>query len=212
MDIDMEQIMERDLTQKQPTTIDGLIVTTALPQLGDAQRANIQHQNDGNEMNIPQHGHLAAQGADGLGFQPLMGPEQEQSEDEPEHDQGQLDLNNLPDNPGNEGPLGLTQETRRSEANKGSSKPRLKSSRKKMKGYRQLQLRFRTAHADVGQEALTGGETIRDSSQQKLNSRTTTTITGGKLITYIIAWQTINCKEFMQKGFYLIFKDKNSQE
>ncbi|KAA6403182.1 MAG: hypothetical protein EZS28_001308 [Streblomastix strix] len=85
-------------------------------------------------MNIPQQDHLAAQRADGLGFQPLMGPEQEQSEDKPEHDQDQLDLNNLPDNPENEGPPGLTQETRRSEANKGSTKSRSKSSRKKKKG------------------------------------------------------------------------------
>ncbi|KAA6381067.1 MAG: hypothetical protein EZS28_023409, partial [Streblomastix strix] len=135
--------------QTQPTTNDGPIISTAPPQLGTAswhaggenvnifaaQRANIQHQDDGNEMNIPQQAHLAAQRADGLGFQPLIGQEQEQSEDGPEQDQGQLDLNNLPDNPENEGPPGLTQETRRSEANKGSSKSRSKSSRKKKKGH-----------------------------------------------------------------------------
>ncbi|KAA6374845.1 MAG: hypothetical protein EZS28_029629 [Streblomastix strix] len=63
-----------------------------------------------------------------------MGPEQEQSEEELKQDQHQLDLNNLPDNPGNEGPPGLTQETRRSEANKGRAKPRLKSSPKKSGG------------------------------------------------------------------------------
>ncbi|KAA6363272.1 MAG: hypothetical protein EZS28_041203 [Streblomastix strix] len=145
MDIDMEQMMERDLTQTQPTTNDGPIVSSAPPQLGTAswhaggetanvfaaQCPNIQHLNDGNEMNIPQQGHLAVQGADRLGFQPLMGPEQEQSEDGPEQNQGQLDFNNHPDNPGNEYPPGLTQETRRSEANKGSFKPRSKSSCKK---------------------------------------------------------------------------------
>ncbi|KAA6371061.1 MAG: hypothetical protein EZS28_033413, partial [Streblomastix strix] len=99
-----------------------------------ALRANIEHQNNGNEMNIPQQAHLAAQGAGGPEFQPLMGPEQVQSEDEPEQDQGQQDLNNLPDIPGNEGPPGLTQETRRSQANQGSTKSRSKSSRKKKKG------------------------------------------------------------------------------
>ncbi|KAA6369106.1 MAG: hypothetical protein EZS28_035367 [Streblomastix strix] len=149
MDIDMEQVMERDLTQTQPTTNDGPIVSTAPPQLGTAswhaggetanvftaQRANIQHLYDGNEMSIPQQAHLAVQSADGLGFQPLIGQEQEQSEDRPEQDQGQLDLNNLPDNPGNQGQLGLTQETRRSEANKGRTKSRTKYSRKKKKGH-----------------------------------------------------------------------------
>ncbi|KAA6353038.1 MAG: hypothetical protein EZS28_051436 [Streblomastix strix] len=82
-------------------------------------------------MNVPQQGHFATQSADGLRFQPLMGPEQEKSEDEPEQDQGQLVLNNLPDNPKNEGSPRPTQETRRSEANKGSIKTRPKSSRKK---------------------------------------------------------------------------------
>ncbi|KAA6383003.1 MAG: hypothetical protein EZS28_021466 [Streblomastix strix] len=99
-----------------------------------AQRENIQHLNDGNEICIPQQGHLADQGADGFGFQPLMGPQQEQSEDEPEQDQGQQDLNNLPDNPGNEGPPGLTQETRRSEANKSSIEPRPEYYFRKKKG------------------------------------------------------------------------------
>ncbi|KAA6384845.1 MAG: hypothetical protein EZS28_019626 [Streblomastix strix] len=149
MDIDMEQMMERDLTQTQPTTNDGPIVSTAPYQLRTASchaggenanffaalHANIQHQNDGNEINIPQQGHLAAQISDGLGFQPLIGQEQEQSEDGPEQDQGQLDLNNHPDNPRNEGPQGFTQETRKSEANKGRIKSRSKSSRKKKKGH-----------------------------------------------------------------------------
>ncbi|KAA6381066.1 MAG: putative Transposon Ty3-G Gag-Pol polyprotein [Streblomastix strix] len=35
---------------------------------------------------------------------------------------------------------------------------------------------------------------------------------GGKLMRYITAWETINCRDFIQKGFYLIFKDNNSQE
>ncbi|KAA6371060.1 MAG: hypothetical protein EZS28_033412, partial [Streblomastix strix] len=35
---------------------------------------------------------------------------------------------------------------------------------------------------------------------------------GGKFMRYIRAWETINCKEFIQKGFYLIFKDNNSQK
>ncbi|KAA6364063.1 MAG: putative Transposon Ty3-I Gag-Pol polyprotein, partial [Streblomastix strix] len=35
---------------------------------------------------------------------------------------------------------------------------------------------------------------------------------GGKLRRCITAWETINCKDFIQKGFYLIFKDNNSQE
>ncbi|KAA6394424.1 MAG: hypothetical protein EZS28_010048 [Streblomastix strix] len=71
--------------------------------------------------------------ADGFGFQPLIGQEQEQSEDEPEQELGQLDLNNFPDNPEIDGPPGLTQETRRSEANKGYIKPRYKSSCEKKK-------------------------------------------------------------------------------
>ncbi|KAA6401068.1 MAG: hypothetical protein EZS28_003407 [Streblomastix strix] len=100
-----------------------------------AQRANIQQLNDGNKMNIPQQGHHAAQIANIHGFQPMICPEQEQSEDEPEQDQGKLDLNNLPDNPGNEGPQGLIQETRRGEANKGSIKSCPKSSRKKKNGH-----------------------------------------------------------------------------
>ncbi|KAA6378668.1 MAG: hypothetical protein EZS28_025803, partial [Streblomastix strix] len=112
MDIDIEQSMERDLTQTQPTTNDGPIVSTAPPQLGTAS--------------LHAEGETATQCAIGLGFQPLIGQEQEQSEDEPEQDQGQLDLNNLPDNPENESSLGLMQETRRSEANKGSIKPRSK--------------------------------------------------------------------------------------
>ncbi|KAA6392031.1 MAG: hypothetical protein EZS28_012440 [Streblomastix strix] len=149
MDIDMEQMMERDLTETKPTTNDGHIIQTAPPQLGtaswhaggenvnifSAQRVNIQHLNDGNAICIPQQAHLAAQGADGLGFQRLIGREQEQSEDSPEQEQRQLDLNNLPNNPENEGPPGLTQETRRSEANKGCIKTRPKSSRKKKKGH-----------------------------------------------------------------------------
>ncbi|KAA6352978.1 MAG: hypothetical protein EZS28_051495, partial [Streblomastix strix] len=116
MDIDMEQMMERDLTQTQSTTNDCSIVSTAPTQLGTAsqhaggettdvfaaQRANIQHQNDENEINIPHQGHLAAQSVNGFGLQPLIRPEQEQSEDEPEQDQGQLDLINHPDNPENE--------------------------------------------------------------------------------------------------------------
>ncbi|KAA6365172.1 MAG: hypothetical protein EZS28_039299, partial [Streblomastix strix] len=117
-----------------PTINDGPIVRTASPKLGiaswhaggetarvfAAQRANTESMNFGIEMNISKQIHLAAQGADGLGFQPLIGQEQEQSEDEPEQDQGQLDLNNLPDNPANQGPSGLIQETGRSEANEGS--------------------------------------------------------------------------------------------
>ncbi|KAA6384268.1 MAG: putative Transposon Ty3-G Gag-Pol polyprotein [Streblomastix strix] len=35
---------------------------------------------------------------------------------------------------------------------------------------------------------------------------------GGKLMRYITAWEIINCKDFLHKGFYLIFKDNNSQE
>ncbi|KAA6379587.1 MAG: hypothetical protein EZS28_024885 [Streblomastix strix] len=149
MDIDMEQMMEMDLTQTYPTTNESPIVQTTSSQLGAAswhageenanvsaaQRTKTQHVNDKNEMNILQPGHFAAQGADDLGFQLLIGPEQEQSEDEPEQDQGQQDINNLPDNPGNEGSLGHIQETRRKEANKGSTKPRSKSSRKKKKSH-----------------------------------------------------------------------------
>ncbi|KAA6396922.1 MAG: hypothetical protein EZS28_007550 [Streblomastix strix] len=145
MDIDMEQMMERDLTQTKPTTNDGLIVSTAPLQLGTAslhaggdsanfiavQRANIEHQNNGNEMNIPQHDHLVAQRAEILKFLPLIGQELGQSQKEPEQDQGQLNINNVPDNLQNEGPPGHTQETRRSKTNKGSIKPRTKSSRKK---------------------------------------------------------------------------------
>ncbi|KAA6401268.1 MAG: hypothetical protein EZS28_003206 [Streblomastix strix] len=136
------------LIQTEHTSNDGPIVSKAPPQLATAswhaegetanvfaaQRANIQHLYDGNEMNIPQQGHLAAQGADCLGFQPPIGQEQEQTEDRLEQDQGQQDLNNLRDNPGYEGPPGLSQETRRSEANKSSTKSRSKSSRKKKKG------------------------------------------------------------------------------
>ncbi|KAA6366953.1 MAG: hypothetical protein EZS28_037520, partial [Streblomastix strix] len=75
MDIDMEQMMEGDLTQTQPTTNDGPFVSAAPPQLrmaswhagGEnvnvfaAQRANIEHQNNGNEMNIPRQAEVAAQ-------------------------------------------------------------------------------------------------------------------------------------------------------
>ncbi|KAA6369105.1 MAG: hypothetical protein EZS28_035366, partial [Streblomastix strix] len=35
---------------------------------------------------------------------------------------------------------------------------------------------------------------------------------GGKLMKYITAWEIINCKDFIQKRFYLIFKDYNCQE
>ncbi|KAA6397977.1 MAG: hypothetical protein EZS28_006503 [Streblomastix strix] len=62
-------------------------------------------------------------------------PEQEQSENGSEQDQGQLDLNYLPDNPGSEGPSELTQKTRMNEANKDSSKPGPKSSSKNKKGH-----------------------------------------------------------------------------
>ncbi|KAA6404124.1 MAG: hypothetical protein EZS28_000352 [Streblomastix strix] len=86
-----------------------------------AQRANIKHQNNGNEMNIPQQAHLAAQRADGPGFQPLIYQGQEQSEVDTEQDQGQLDLNTLSDKPENESPPGLTQETETSRANKAAS-------------------------------------------------------------------------------------------
>ncbi|KAA6361022.1 MAG: hypothetical protein EZS28_043451, partial [Streblomastix strix] len=126
-------------------------------------------------MNIPQKGHLAAQSADGLGFQPLIGPEQEQSEDEPEQAQRQQDLNNHPNNPENESSSGLKQETRRCDANKVSIKPRPKSSLKKNNGRWQRQLRLRTAHADVGLEALTGGATTKDPSLEELNLSITTT-------------------------------------
>ncbi|KAA6384575.1 MAG: hypothetical protein EZS28_019897 [Streblomastix strix] len=167
MDIDMEQMIEKDLTETQPTTDDGSIVSAKPPQLGtvsryaggdnvnifSAQCANIQYQNDGNEMNIPQQAHLAAQRADGLGFQPLLGLMLEQSVDELEQDYGQQDLNNLLDNPENEGPPGLTQETKRSEANKSCVKPRSKSSYKK-KNHWPRQLRLQTAHADADLEAL----------------------------------------------------------
>ncbi|KAA6373291.1 MAG: hypothetical protein EZS28_031183, partial [Streblomastix strix] len=138
MDIDMEQMMERDLTKIQSTTNDSPIVSIAPPQFGTAswhaggdtadvfaaQLANIQHLYNGNEINIPQQGHLAAQGADGFGFQPLIGQEQEQSEDRPEQDQGQQDLYNLSYNSENKVLSKLIQETIRSEANKGSIKPR----------------------------------------------------------------------------------------
>ncbi|KAA6359933.1 MAG: hypothetical protein EZS28_044540 [Streblomastix strix] len=101
--------------------------------------------------------------------------QQEQFEDEPEQDQNQLDLNNLPDNPENQGPSRLPQETRRSEANNCGIKISPKSSRRKKNGCRQHQLRFRTAHAGVGLEALIGGATTRDSSLEKLNLYITTT-------------------------------------
>ncbi|KAA6403438.1 MAG: hypothetical protein EZS28_001030 [Streblomastix strix] len=181
--------MERDHTQTQPSTNYGPIVQTAPRQLGmaqwhaeretasvfAAQCANTESMNFGNEMNLLQQGHLAAQGADGLGFQTLICQVKEQSEDEPEQDQGQVHFNNLPDNTKNEGSPGLTQETRRSEANKGRIKPRPKSSRKKKKGRRQRQLLLRTTHADVGLEALTGGATTRDSFLEKLNPSIATT-------------------------------------
>ncbi|KAA6381659.1 MAG: hypothetical protein EZS28_022812, partial [Streblomastix strix] len=142
MDIDMEQMMERDLTQTQPTTNDDPIISTAPPKFETAswhageenasafvvQRANIQHLNDRNEMSQLQQGHLAAQSAYGLGLQSLIGPGQEQSEDEPEQNQRKQDLNNIPDNQENKGLIGLKQETRRSDANKSSIKTRLRSS------------------------------------------------------------------------------------
>ncbi|KAA6376893.1 MAG: hypothetical protein EZS28_027578, partial [Streblomastix strix] len=131
------------------------------------QRANIQHVNGGKEMYIPQQGHLAAQRADGLGFQPLIGQEQEQSEDEPVQDQGQPDLINLPDNPQNEGQPEPLQETRRSQANKGCNKPRLKSSNNKSR--QQRYLRLWTALADISTKTLSVGATTRYSSQEKLN-------------------------------------------
>ncbi|KAA6359158.1 MAG: hypothetical protein EZS28_045315 [Streblomastix strix] len=148
MDIDMEQMMERDLTQTQLTTNDGPIISTATAQLGTAswhaggenvnifaaQRANIEHQNNGNEMNIPQQGHLAAYGADGAGFQPLIGQEQELSEDGLEQDQGQLDLNIIPDNPGNEIPSRHTQDIRWSEEIKSNINPSPNSPCKEKKG------------------------------------------------------------------------------
>ncbi|KAA6401978.1 MAG: hypothetical protein EZS28_002492 [Streblomastix strix] len=127
MDIDMEQMMERDLIHKQRITNDGPIVSKA------QTYANIQHLNDVNETNIPQRGHLAAQSAHGLGFHPLIGQEQERYEDEPEQDQSQQNLSNLPDNLEKEGQPVQTQETGRSEANKGSIQPRSKSFRKKKK-------------------------------------------------------------------------------
>ncbi|KAA6376486.1 MAG: hypothetical protein EZS28_027985 [Streblomastix strix] len=144
-----------------------------------AQRENIYLLKDNNEMNIPQQGRLAAQGAEGIGLQPKIDQEQEQSEDGPEQDQGQQNFNNLPDKQENESSLGLIQDTRRSEANKGSIKSRPKSSRKMKKGHQQRQLRLRKAHANISLKALTGGATTRNSSLEKLSS-SITTATGWK--------------------------------
>ncbi|KAA6396366.1 MAG: hypothetical protein EZS28_008112 [Streblomastix strix] len=173
-----------------PTTSDGHIVLTALLQLwtvslhagGEtanvfkAQRAIIQQFNDGNEMIQLQKGHQAAQGADGLGFQPLMGPEQEQSEDEPEKDKGYLDINNFSDIQDKEGSSGHTQETRRGDANKCCNKTRPNLPRKKKRSRQLRQLYLRTAHTDVGLETLTGGATTSDSSQEKLKPKNQTEI------------------------------------
>ncbi|KAA6393088.1 MAG: hypothetical protein EZS28_011384 [Streblomastix strix] len=169
-DIDMEYMMERDLAQTQPTTNDGTIVSTASRQLGTAlwhargetasifaaQRVITESMNFENEMNIPHHGHLEAQSTDRHGFQPLTGQVKEQPKDDPQQDHDQLDLNNLPDNPENQGLPG-----------------------KKKKGGQQRQFRFLTALADVGLEALIGGATTRDSSLEKLNPGIATT-TGWK--------------------------------
>ncbi|KAA6385852.1 MAG: hypothetical protein EZS28_018621, partial [Streblomastix strix] len=183
IDIEMEQMMERDLTQTQPTTNDGSIISTVPPQLWTApwhagretasvfaaQHENIQLLKDGNEMNIPQQGHLEAQGAYGLGFQTMIDLMQIQSENESEQDQDQQDLSNLPDNLENESPSGLIQVTRRSDVNKSCIKTRPRSSCKKKKSHRQRQLNLRTAHADVCLKALTGGATSRNCSIEKLN-------------------------------------------
>ncbi|KAA6375536.1 MAG: hypothetical protein EZS28_028936 [Streblomastix strix] len=225
MDIDMEHMMERDLIQTQPTTNDGPIVSTAPYQLrtasqhagGDtanvfeAQYANIQHVNDGNDMYVPQQGHLVAQGAGGLGFQFLMGPEQEQSEDEPEQDQGQQDLNILPDNPGNEGPTGLHKKQ------EGAKRIRVASNHS-------LNLPVRRKRATDSANFASGRhmlmqvwrhqrqEQLQDTPPQRSQTQVQQQQLSGELMRYITAWGTINCKKFIQIEFYLIFKDNNSQE
>ncbi|KAA6403066.1 MAG: hypothetical protein EZS28_001398 [Streblomastix strix] len=131
------------------------------------QRANIGGMNLGNQMNVLLQSHLAAQHIDVSGFQFFIGQEQEQSEDEPDQDRSQQDLNNLPNYPENEGPPRLTQETRRREVNRGRNNQRSNSSYKKKKGRLWLQLRLQMAHADVCLEALTGGATTCDFSLKK---------------------------------------------
>ncbi|KAA6369117.1 MAG: putative Transposon Ty3-G Gag-Pol polyprotein, partial [Streblomastix strix] len=56
------------------------------------------------------------------------------------------------------------------------------------------------------------GEQLPETPPQKSQTPVQQQQQGGKLMRYITAWETINCKDFIQKGFYLIFKDSNSQE
>ncbi|KAA6369617.1 MAG: hypothetical protein EZS28_034856 [Streblomastix strix] len=158
IDIDMEQMIERDLTQTQPTTNDGHIVQTAQSQFGDNIMACC--------------GRTATQGADGLVFQPLIDQEQEQSEDEPEQDQGQLDLNNLPDNPENEGPPGSAADN----ANFASELHIL------MQVWRHQQ-----------------DEQLPETPPQRSQTPVQQQKLCGKLMRYIIAWEAINFKNDSNK-------------
>ncbi|KAA6384844.1 MAG: hypothetical protein EZS28_019625, partial [Streblomastix strix] len=56
------------------------------------------------------------------------------------------------------------------------------------------------------------GEQLPETPPQRSQTQVQQQQLGGKLMRYVTAWETINCKEFIQKGFYLIFKDNNSQK
>ncbi|KAA6320487.1 MAG: hypothetical protein EZS28_054677, partial [Streblomastix strix] len=56
------------------------------------------------------------------------------------------------------------------------------------------------------------GEQLLETPPQRSQTPVQQQQLGGKLMRYITAWETINCRDFIQKGFYLIFKDNNSQE
>ncbi|KAA6364088.1 MAG: hypothetical protein EZS28_040385 [Streblomastix strix] len=225
MDIDMEQMMEKDLTQTQPTTNDGPIVSTAPLQLGSAswhsgrenvngfaaQRVNIQHVNNGNEMYIPQQGHLAAYGAGGLGFQPLINPEYEQSEDGPEQDQGQQDIKIFQIFHKIKALRGLHKKPEGAKRIKAAPNHALNLPVRRRRaidsanfasGWHMLMQVWR--HQREEQLPLTPPQRSQTPVQQQQLSR--------KLMRYIPAWETISCKDFIQKGFYLIFKDNNSQK
>ncbi|KAA6386937.1 MAG: hypothetical protein EZS28_017537 [Streblomastix strix] len=56
------------------------------------------------------------------------------------------------------------------------------------------------------------GEQLPETPPQRSQTSVQQQQLGGKLMRYITAWETIYCKDFIQKGCYLIFNNNNSQE
>ncbi|KAA6402474.1 MAG: hypothetical protein EZS28_002008 [Streblomastix strix] len=224
MDIDMEQMKERDLTQTQSITNEGSVISIAISQLGKVSlygrgetasvfaiyRVNIGGINLASEIIIPQHGRLQ------LNVQLVLDTNLQSVNNQ----------NNLKKNL-NKTKVNQTQtifqKIKKIKIHRGLHKEPERAKRIRAALILALNLLVRGRRAAKGANFASGRYMLmqvwRHQQEEQLQEtpswRSQTPVQqqlGGKLMRYIIAWETINSNNLITNGFYLFFQDNSSQE